>query len=232
MSFLPYPNLQDNDNKSIEKWINYVTGTRLTDVTSFNQLLGTTSSIASSIGSNSVSTFSGDGVLSNNNNSSGAVTLSLAPQAKNTIFVGPASGSNATPTFRAAVPADFPITVLSASLTNDVSLSNTGTYFDGPQVAQGTSGTWYVSATVSMTDSTTGAHYKLKLHDGTTLIATCTTNSASAGAGVATSLSGYITNPAGNLRISVLDQSSTSGAISYNNSGLGKDSTITAMRIG
>jgi hypothetical protein len=45
------------------------------------------------------------------------------------------------------------------------------------------------------------------------------------------SLSGYIINPAGNLRISCRDTTSTSGVILFNNSGLSKDSTITAIRV-
>lgn len=55
-----------------------------------------------------VTSFSGDGTLLNNSSSTGAVTASLAAQAKNLIFSGPSSGSNAIPTFRSLVGADLP----------------------------------------------------------------------------------------------------------------------------
>jgi hypothetical protein len=44
-------------------------------------------------------------------------------------------------------------------------------------------------------------------------------------------LSGVISSPAGNLRISVKDTSAVTGKILANNTGLSKDSTITAFRI-
>src|SRR2546426_953355 len=44
-----------------------------------------------------------------------------------------------------AIPTLTPIT---NSLGADVALNNTANYFDGPSVAQGTSGTWFASGTV------------------------------------------------------------------------------------
>ena len=50
--------------------------------------------------------------------------------------------------------------------------------------------------------------------------------------GGAQTLSGFITNPAGNLRISVADNAgSPSGQIMFNNSGLSKDCVISAMKL-
>lgn len=131
---------------------------------------------------------------------------------------------------RVAVPVRSP-QPLTASLGADVALNNTGAYFDGPSVAQGTSGTWFASGTVTMTDASGGASFNVKLWDGTTVIASCQGQTNGAGQAVIAALSGVITDPAGNIRISVKDNSSTSGAIRYDYSGNGKDSTITAIKL-
>lgn len=119
------------------------------------------------------------------------------------------------------------------SLGADMALNNTANYFDGPSVAQGTIGTWYVSGTVLVHDTAVIAEIYVKLWDGTTVIASGQGLSTSAGAsyGVSVSLSGYITAPAGNLRMSARDVSSMSGQMAFNTTGNSKDSTITAIRI-
>ena len=115
------------------------------------------------------------------------------------------------------------------SLGADVALNNTSNYFDGPSVAQGTSGTWFASGTVTVLDASLAA-FEVKLWDGTTVIASALISQA-AGLNGAVSLSGFITSPAGNIRISVKDQTTTAGNIKFNASGNSKDSTITAIRI-
>lgn len=122
---------------------------------------------------------------------------------------------------------------LTNSVGGDISLSNTGLYFDGPAVAQGSSGTWFVSGTVTVLDGAGAAAFQAKLWDGTTVIASGYLNiQAAANQNGTISLSGVITSPAGNLRISVKDSTSASGKIIFNQSGNSKDSTITAVRIG
>lgn len=121
-----------------------------------------------------------------------------------------------------------PITI---SLSGDVALNNTATYFDGPSVAQGTSGTWFASGTVTVFDSAT-ALMKAKLWDGTTVIASTEMVILSTETVNPISLSGFITSPAGNIRISVQDNSNTTGKILFNGTGLSKDSTLTAIRLG
>lgn len=120
------------------------------------------------------------------------------------------------------------------SLGSDVSLTNTATYFDGPSIAQGSTGTWFVSGTVTLID-TNGASglFAVKLWDGTTVVASADTR-GDATSGLATvSLSGYLATPAGNLRLSVKNSSNTTNtAIKFNLSGSSKDSTISAFRIG
>jgi hypothetical protein len=115
------------------------------------------------------------------------------------------------------------------SLTANVSLNNTAAFFDGPSVAQGSAGTWFVSGNVSCSDSVTTA-INAKLWDGTTVIDSAIV-SLPANNTITISLSGEISAPAGNLRISCRDTLSTTGTINFNASGNSKDSTITAVRI-
>ena len=122
----------------------------------------------------------------------------------------------------------FNFTPITASLSADVALNNTANYFDGPSVAQGTSGTWFVSGQVTIAGTTTDGVF-IKLNDGTTTIASLVANQGNT---VQTyTISGYIASPAGNLRISVKDATSATANIKFNQSGLSKDSTITAIRI-
>lgn len=123
-------------------------------------------------------------------------------------------------------------TTLTNSLGGDVSLNNTGTYFDGPSVAQGTTGTWCTAGTVTVLDSNSASLVKVKLWDGTTVIASTeiilVTNANSF---TPVSLSGCIASPASNIKISVEDTTTTSGVIRFNASGNSKDSTITVWRV-
>jgi hypothetical protein len=123
------------------------------------------------------------------------------------------------------------LTTITASLGANVALSNTASYFDGPSIAQGATGTWFASGTVTLADSVTAFIY-CKLWDGTTVISSSTGVIFNSGGYVASvSLSGYLASPAGNLRISCSDASSTGGSILFNYSGNSKDSTISAFRI-
>jgi hypothetical protein len=128
----------------------------------------------------------------------------------------------------ASVPA---LSSLTNSLGADVNLNNTANYFDGPSVAQGTSGTWFVSGTVTVNDASTAVYFA-KLWDGTTVLASTEIVILSTQTVGTISLSGVITSPAGNLRISVRDTTTTAGLIKFNLTGNSKDSTITAVRIG
>lgn len=118
------------------------------------------------------------------------------------------------------------------TLSGDVDLTNTGTFFTGPTVAQGTSGTWFASGQVTLLDTSSAARFVAKLWDGTTVIASAVDDSATTNGAVTIKLSGYISAPAGNIRISVIDATSTNGKIKADLSGAAKDSTLTAIRIG
>lgn len=118
------------------------------------------------------------------------------------------------------------------SLGADVNLNNTAAYFDGPSVAQGSTGTWFASGTVTLIETSASPVFDVKLWDGTTVVASTEfKGTASGGNAYTVSLSGYLASPAGNLRISVKDQTSTGGKIAFNQSGNSKDSTISAYRI-
>lgn len=128
----------------------------------------------------------------------------------------------------------FPLTntPLTNSLSGDIALNNTGNYFTGPSVTQGSLGTWLVMGTVTFQDTAGGAQFVAKLWDGTTVVASGDVVTSAINEIGAMALSGFITAPAGNLRIDVRDTGSTSGKIVFNASGNSKDSTITAVRIG
>ncbi len=140
-----------------------------------------------------------------------------------------------TSTFQVSILREngVPISMLpiTNSISGDVALNNTGTFFTGPTVAQGTVGTWFASGQVTCLDTAGIAAFSVQLTDGTTVIASGRGDSVNSSNCVVISLSGYIANPAGNIRITVKDVTSTSGAIKFNATGLSKDSTVTAIRI-
>lgn len=123
-------------------------------------------------------------------------------------------------------------TVFTNCLTTDVALNNAAAYFDGPSVPQGTSGTWMVFGQVTITDTVSPLTANIKLWDGVNVIASGSVDLYINTARDVVHLSGTITNPAGNLRISVQDTVAATGKILANSSGANKDSSITAVRIG
>lgn len=118
-----------------------------------------------------------------------------------------------------------------SSLAGDVALGNVSAYGNGPSVAQGTAGTWLAMGTVTVVDTGGAAQIRAKLWDGTTIIASTQELSVAANSYISIPLSGYITSPAGNIRIDVQDASNTTGKILFNQSTNSKDSTVTVVRI-
>lgn len=149
----------------------------------------------------------------------------------NTVLAAP-NGSAGAPSFRALVAADLPFQAgaLSSSLGANLALNNTGAFFDVVSVAQGSTGTWFVCATVSCQDSAGAARFDARLWDGTTTYATASNTSGGASFLCAITLCAIVTSPAGNLRISAHDANSTNGAAVAVSGGVG-GCNITAFRI-
>jgi hypothetical protein len=123
------------------------------------------------------------------------------------------------------------LSALTNSIGANVLLNNTANYFDGPSVAQGTSGTWFASGSVTVGDTSIAAALSCKLWDGTTVIASGQFNTAAANLVGTVSLSGILASPAANIKISCKDANSANGLILANGTGASKDSTVTAVRI-
>lgn len=124
------------------------------------------------------------------------------------------------------------LTSVTNSLGANVTITPISTYVDGPSVAQGSSGTWYASGTVTLVNNSAATnHYSCKLWDGTTVIDSARFTQLSTGAEVVVALSGVITSPAGNIRISVSNSDNNTAAFQFNLSGNSKDCTVTAIRI-
>lgn len=120
---------------------------------------------------------------------------------------------------------------ITASLGANVALNVAANFFDGPSIAQGTVGVWWVSGTISLS-GTSGDNILVKLWDGTTTIAGTQLTIPAGNLTATASLSGFLSAPAGNLRISARDTSNVTGLIVFNATGTSKDSTISAIRIG
>lgn len=118
------------------------------------------------------------------------------------------------------------------SLGANVALNNTANYFDGPSAANTTTaGDYKASGTVTLSNSGAATEIWCKLWDGTTVMASGSAGLAAAGSRNSLALSGVITNPAGNIRISCRDSFTTTGAMEFNRTGNSKDSTVTVERI-
>lgn len=139
-------------------------------------------------------------------------------------------GISVTGTTNATIAAS--LSTASNVLGADVALSNTGTFFVGPTMAQGGTGTWYASGCVTVLDTVQAlATYQFQLTDGTSVFASSQLVSAAANSTVQYCASGIFTSPAGNIRITTKDISATTGVIKFNSSGQSNDSYVRGFRI-
>ena len=131
------------DNGSVNASVNATAGKTLTLEASSPTNWYTLSNTASAGGTGTVTsvTFTGDGTVLSSTPSSavtttGTVTAALATQAKNVVLSGPASGSNAAPTFRAIVNADLP----AAGSSGQLQYNSSGLFAAAADLAVGSSG--------------------------------------------------------------------------------------------
>jgi hypothetical protein len=157
---------------------------------------------------------------------SGTLVASASPP----IIVDPITGNATCPTCVTSAGGGA-IARASKALDADIPLNNTGLFFDGPSMAQGTSGTWWATGTVTLTDTAGSAFIQCKLWDGSTVISSTPAVVPGASSIGSATLSGFLANPAGNIRMSCRDASSTSGSILFNSTGTSKDSTVYGFRI-
>jgi hypothetical protein len=125
------------------------------------------------------------------------------------------------------------VQALTTSLTGDVTITNNTSYFDGPSVSQGTTGTWFASGFVTLSDSVAASNVLCKLWDGATVIASGRGAITGITQPITVTLSGIITSPAGNIKISCKDITAGNGAkIAFSDSDSNAhNSTLTVLRI-
>jgi hypothetical protein len=125
------------------------------------------------------------------------------------------------------------VQALTTSLTGDVTITNNTSYFDGPSVSQGTTGTWFASGFVTLVDSVAASNVLCKLWDGATVIASGRGSIISNPQPVTITLSGIITSPVGNIKISCKDVTAGNGGkIAFTDpDSNAHNSTLTVLRI-
>ena len=122
------------------------------------------------------------------------------------------------------------LTNLTNSLGSNIAFS-TGAFTDGPSVAQGTSGTWHASGSITWTDSASGGVATCKLWDGTTIIDSATNYQVGSSQVQTISLSGNLSSPAANIRISCESLANTTTSMLFAAGSTAKSSTVSVFRI-
>ncbi len=120
------------------------------------------------------------------------------------------------------------LTYLTKATTVDISPPTTA-FTDIISVTQGTSGTWLATATITAF-SASNINFFPRLWDGTTVFVSATNPNGQVGFHVATSISGIIANPVGNIRLSIA--ATAAYTVKFNFSGNSLDTSMTALRIG
>lgn len=159
--------------------------------------------------------------------SSGANTITTVPRGMSVSIVCILTTGTTAASWSVSYP---PLTYLTNSLGSPVTMTTSSTAYDGPTVSQGTTGTWLVMGGLMVNTPAGNNTVGIQLWDGTTNIATGG-NSSGASQQVNTHLSGIITNPTGNLKLTATNFSASGGTIAINNGAAAPSSYITAIRI-
>lgn len=131
----------------------------------------------------------------------------------------------------ASVSSTAPVgTSFSQSLSADLALTANTTVASGLSLAQGSTGTWYASGTLTFLGTAGASSVYAKLWDGTTVIDSASGGTPSAGFGCSVTVGGVLTNPSSNIQVTVYT-ASNGVSVKFNSSGYSKDSTLTAYRI-
>jgi hypothetical protein len=125
------------------------------------------------------------------------------------------------------------VQALTNTLTGDVLITNNTSYFDGPSVSQGTTGTWAATGFITLIDTVAQSNVICKLWDGTTTIAAGRGNIQGTASALTITLTGVIVSPAGNIRISCHDVTAGNGAkMAFSDPDLNAhNSSLTVLRI-
>lgn len=164
-------------------------------------------------------------------NAAGALATTVGPSSAPAHKFAVGVGTNGVISYAQPANTDIAgIGAITSSLSSNVDMTTSASYFDGPSVAQGSTGTWFVTGTVTLFGAASDVLH-VKLWDGAPVVASGETT-IPPNTVTSLSLSGIITTPAGNLRISCQNTSGGGGSMLANLSGGGKDCTISAFRIG
>lgn len=125
------------------------------------------------------------------------------------------------------------LSAITNSLGSNTALNNS-TYTNGPIIAQGTTGTWYVTGTVTLTDSATTALISCKIFDTVTttnILSSVAEHAQVAGLNSSVSMSGFLATPGGSIALACKSSAAATSSMVFNASGNSKDSTLTGFRV-
>lgn len=159
--------------------------------------------------------------------SNGGSAVSWAAGSKNIWLDLPASA------IQSFLTTALPLTTAQNTLGGDVTMTNASQFYDGPSMAQGASGKWFVTGGVNVVNSS-NTQFTVKLWDGTTVFDSKIygfNTTAGSGSDSYCPVSAICASPAANLKISV-SSNNTGSTIKANASGAAKDSQIFGLLIG
>ncbi len=126
------------------------------------------------------------------------------------------------------------LTFVTSTTTLNLAGASTATTLDVAFVSQGSSGTWLATAFISATDTAGASAVSFKLWDGVTIIGAGICRPPAISAFNTVSVTGVISNPVGNIKLSVNSNTTTYQiqAGLTGNTTYFPNTAITAIRIG